>query len=241
MHAVPHLPPCPAQVCDAMHHGLCAPGSESGVEAGGWVWREAGRCGGGGLCAPGVGPGADAGGCGVRLGGAGPGAEAGGCGVRRGGVGMVCLRAGCRALSCHASSNSDTSTPAGEQVKGARAHRTATLTLIARRCVQRAGTRHWRRGADTSGAWCRRGRVKVGGGLGQIRRWSAAGCEHLGSGRPVVSVTTPPRPVSWGAGPSASSQGTGRVMWGVEEPGVESVQLGTADFVAAAGIADAAA
>lgn len=34
------------------------------------------------------------------------------------------------------------------------ATRSLTLTLIARRGLDRAGTRHWRRGADSKVCWC---------------------------------------------------------------------------------------
>ena len=43
----------------------------------------------------------------------------------------------------------------------------ASITLIARRSVHRAGTRHWRRGADTDGAfWV----VVTGGGAERTPR-----------------------------------------------------------------------
>lgn len=58
------------------------------------------------------------------------------------------------------------------QLSGAQGNVNASLTLIARRGVQRAGTRHWRRGADAEGEWC----VGVG-------RWMAGSGQQGGGHR----------------------------------------------------------
>ena len=59
------------------------------------------------------------------------------------------------------------------QLSGVQGNVNASLTLIARRGVQRAGTRHWRRGADAEGEWC--GGWEMDGG-----EWPARGGEYRG-------------------------------------------------------------